>query len=836
MHTQESPLFFGEWLKRRRQNLDLTQAELAERAGCTVFALRKIESGERRPSKQLAALLAQALEISDAALDAFVAAARGDIAGDRLPQPELREMTRPAPAPARPPSTALRNWPAQLTPLVGREEELTSLTRLLTDPFCRLLTLIGPGGIGKTRLAIEAAARERARFAGGVWFVPLAPVGSPVAIVPAIVEAMGLTLHGQTELRPQLLGHLARLEALLVLDNLEHMLAGVGLFTDILAAAPRVKLIATSRERLHLQSEYVFVTQGLPVPPPDQLHRAHDYDAIRLFAQSARRAGTAIALEGEELAAAAQVCRLVDGMPLGIELAAAWAPLLRCQEIATEIQRSLDFLTTSLHDLPERQRSLRAVFDHSWRLLTSEEREALSRLAIFQGGFERTAAEEVARASLPELLALTSKSLIRRSAGRRYDLHEVVRQYALSHLSQTPAYAETCDCHSRFYLALLRDQGDALRGRDQLQALRHLTAEVDNLRAAWNWAVARDMFDALTRAVRSFGNFFELSGWLSEGVALLEPVIQAGRAAPHDPARQRMLGEALTQQALLLFRRGDFAQARGRTGESLALLRPFADPDLLLHPLLFDGIILFLQGELEEAQARLEEALAYARVVGDSWCEVYADFNLGYLAHLRGDHLAGYTRMCAVLADWRAVGDPRTISLALNHLSPAAVRLGRFQEAEDFLHEGLTLCQQLGDRWGIGTALRYLGLAALAQGDATRAQDLLRRSLDMHRGYVVGWDIAHTLTYLGNASLTLGQIEEARQCYLEAQQRADEAGSRPAALDARMGLAQVEAQAGRPQQALEQARYILRDPASSQEARHLAARLHVTLSGTTICP
>lgn len=832
MRAEDSPLFFGEWLKRRRQSLDLTQAELAERVGCSVFALRKIESGERRPSKQLAGLLAQALAVDEADLKAFVRAARGEMAGDRLPPPALPDPPLPLPVPVPAPTSApLRNWPAQLTPLVGRESELASLGRLLADPLCRLLTLIGPGGIGKTRLAVEAASQARGRFADGVWFVPLAPVGSAAAVVPAIAEALGLTLRGQTELQLQLIGHLADKEALLVLDNLEHLLAGVGLFIEILAAAPRVKFIATSRERLHLHSEYVFVTQGLPVPPPDQLHRAFDYDAICLFDQSARRAGAAIVLEGDELAGAAQVCRLVDGMPLGIELAAAWTPMLRCREIAAEIQRSLDFLTASLRDLPERQRSLRAVFDHSWRLLTDEERAALSRLAIFQGGFERTAAEEVAGATLPKLLALTSKSLIRRSADGRYDLHEVVRQYAYANLEQTPACGETCDCHSRFYLALLRDQGDDLRGREQLQALRRLTAEVDNLRAAWDRAVARGMFDALAPAVRSFGNFFELSGWLSEGVALLEPVIQAGRAAPHDPARQRMLGEALTQQALLLFRRGDFTQAQERTGESLVLLRPFADPDLLLHPLVFDGVIHFLQGELDEAQARLEEALACARAVGDAWCEVYADFNLGYLAHLRGDHLAGYTRMCAILADWRAVGDPRTISLALNHLSPAAMQLGRFQEAEAFLQEGLTLCQQLGDRWGIGTALRYLGLAALAQGDAARAQDILRRSLDVHRGYVVGWDIAHTLTYLGDAALAQGQIEEARRHYLEAQQRAEEAGSKPIALDALVGLAQVEAKAGRPQQALALARAVLADDASSQDAREIAARLCAELAG-----
>lgn len=832
MRTEEPPLYFGEWLKRRRQSLDLTQAELAERAGCSVFALRKIESGERRPSKQLAGLLAGALEIDEAELDAFVRAARGEMVSDRLPSPALAEPLLPLPGPALAPASApLSNWPAQLTPLVGRESELASLGRLLADPLCRLLTLIGPGGIGKTRLAIEVAAQERARFGDGVWFIPLTPVNSPAAIVPAIAEAMGLTLRGQTELRLQLISHLAGKKALLVLDNVEHLLAGVDRFTDILVQAPGVKLLATSRERLHLHSEYVFVTQGLPVPPPDQLHRAHDYDAIRLFDQSAHRAGAAITLAGKELVAAVQVCRLVDGMPLGIELAAAWTPLLSCQEIATEIQNSLDFLAASLNDLPERQRSLRAVFDHSWGLLTPQERDALSRLAIFQGGFERAAAERVAGASLAMLLALGSKSLIRRSASGRYDLHEVVRQYAYANLSQTPACAATCDHHSRFYLALLEGKEPALRSKAQVQVLRGLLDEIDNLRVAWDWAVSHDAFDVLDGAVRCFGCLFELAGWLEEGVTLLEAAIQAARAGAPDAVRVRVMGEALAQQAVLLMRQGRFPQSLERAAESLDLLRPVGDPDLLVRPLLIRNIILHMYGELDASQAAGEEACRCAQQTGDRWGEAYADFLLGHVAYLRGNHRAGYQQMRRGLGVLREESDPRTLALGLNFISPAGIALNYFGEVESFLRESLGICEELGDRWGMGTALRFLGQAALAQGDVARAQDLLQRSLDVHRGFVVGWDIARTLTYLGNAALALSQIEEARRCYQEAQQWAEEAGSLPAALDALAGLAQVEAKTGRPQQALALARAILEDGASSQDARATATRLCTELAG-----
>jgi predicted ATPase/transcriptional regulator with XRE-family HTH domain len=795
MSANDAPLFFGDWLKQRRRSLDLTQADLAEAAGCSIFALRKIESGERRPSKQLAGLLATVLAIPADEREAFVRAARGESGLERLrltgqASVELASPSAPLPAP---PVSPLRNWPLCPTPLVGREHELASLGRLLADPLCRLLTLIGPGGIGKTRLAVEAAAQAQTQFADGVWFVPLAPVAAPAAVIPALAEALELSLAGQLEPRLQLLSHLAGQQALLVVDNLEHLLAGVSLLAEILARAPGVKLLATSRERLHLQSEYVFVTQGLPVPPPDQLHRAHDYDAIRLFAQVAQRAGAAVDLQGDELAAAAQVCRAVEGMPLGIELAAAWTPLLSCREIASEIQRSLDFLTTSLRDLPERQRSLRAVFDHSWRLLDEEERAVLARLSIFQGGFERATAAAVAGADLPPLLNLASKSLIRRSESGRYDLHEAVRQYAYARLGERPDCADTCDRHSRFYLALLDGREPALHSRAQRQTLRELTAEVDNLRAAWDVAVQHGLFDALASAARGFGCLFELSGWLEEGVTRLEAAIQAVNRAPvEEGLRRRLTGESRAQQALLLMRMGRFVASLERARESLALLRPLGDPNLLVRPLIFGSIIQHMTGELDASQTACEEALAHARTTADPWGEAYADFLLGYVTHLRGEHQAGYARMRDRLRQWQESGDPHSIALGLNFFSPVAIHLGHFAEAEASLRQSLELAEELGDRWSIGTSLRFLGLAALRQGEAAQAQELLRRSLTVHRGAVTGWDLARTLIYLGEAMQVLGDAEGARACYAEALVIAEESHSPPLVEEARAATERLE--------------------------------------------
>jgi transcriptional regulator with XRE-family HTH domain len=363
---------FGAWVTRRRKALDLTREQLAGQVGYSVSALRKIESDERRPSRQMAELLADCLQVPPDQRPTFVQVARGQlrverlvaavsttVTGDELPRPAIR-------------------LPVPPTPLIGREAELAELARLLRDPQCRLLTLVGAGGIGKTRLAIEVAGRHQDRFPDGACFVSLASLNSSAFLVPAIADALGYVFQRQMEPRTQLLNYLSVKQSLLVLDNVEHLLEGVDLFAEMLERAPGVKLLATSRERLNLQGEWVFEIQGLPVPPTDQAGRAEEYSAAALFVQSARRVQAGFELGAEERPPVVRICQMVEGMPLGIELAAAWVSVLTCREIAHEIERGMDFLATTMRDVPERQRSLRAAFDHSWSLLSADSRADLS--------------------------------------------------------------------------------------------------------------------------------------------------------------------------------------------------------------------------------------------------------------------------------------------------------------------------------------------------------------------------------------------------------------------------------------------------------------------------
>jgi predicted ATPase len=420
----------------------------------------------------------------------------------------------------------------------------------------------------------------------------------------------------------------------LVLDNFEHLLDGVDLLAEI-SVRGGVKLLVTSRERLNLQGEWVFETQGLPVPPNNQAGCVEEYSSVALFVQSARRAQAGFELREEDRPWAVHICQMLEGMPLGIELAAAWVSVLTCREIAHEIERSLDFLATSMRDVPSRQRSLRAAFDHSWSLLSTDERRILSRLAIFQGGFRREAAEKVAGATLLSLLALASKSLVLRSESGRFDLHEIVRKYALSHLVEDPQCETARDRHCEFYLSLLRDREKDLQGSAQHEAIRELKDEINNVNGHGFGGQARKV-PPISQALRSFALLFDLGGLLPQGTDLLDRVVQAIRARPQDEAGQKVLGQALTQQGDLLFRQGHFIQALNRLEESLSILRPFGDPALLVGPLIFSAAIRQLTGDFSHAQLLNEEAWLAPKRQGMVVYSVWTLFCRGRIASLLG--------------------------------------------------------------------------------------------------------------------------------------------------------------------------------------------------------
>jgi predicted ATPase/transcriptional regulator with XRE-family HTH domain len=632
MDQSQPPVVFGEWVKTRRKTLDLTQEELAQRAGCSKFALRKIESGERRPSKQLAELLAGSLEITSEDKQTFIRVARGEMNLERLHAPSLDSSFAPFwdtstqfSASLQPPP-ASNHIPLPLTPLLGRDSELAAMERLFINPQCRLLTLTGMGGIGKTHLAVEFATRQQTGFPGGVFYIPLAPIASAEGIVPAIADVFGFAFSGPFHPKEQLMNYIAvqmKQSALLVLDNFEHLLhqsladekhGAVGLVCEFLQRLPNIKILTTSREHLNVQGEWTYELHGLAIPPSEFSGRLEDYSAAALFIQSATRANTDFELTPLEQPAVIHICQLLDGTPLAIELAAAWVGMLSCQEISQEIGSNIDFLTTSMRDIPERHRSLRATFDHSWKLLSNEEREVLCRLSVFHGKFDRNAAEKIAGATLPLLASLNSKSLVRRTKNGRYDLHEAIRQFALSHLDETPSdYIEICELHARHFLQLVSRYEKDLRSANQQEAVREMSGSLDNIRAAWNWAVQQKSFELIETAVRSIGWYFELAGLHSQGIEQFELLIQSLKNESRHGQLNRLLALTTMEQGLLYFRKGQAHIAMEVYKDSLAILRPLRDRTLLADALTFLGIIMHLHGEYQESKALLLEALEYSQ-------------------------------------------------------------------------------------------------------------------------------------------------------------------------------------------------------------------------------
>jgi predicted ATPase/DNA-binding SARP family transcriptional activator/uncharacterized protein HemY len=654
------------------------------------------------------------------------------------------------------------NLPRQLTPFIGRKEELADIKKLLLDePHCRLLTLVGAGGIGKTRLAIEATAQVQDAFPNGVYFVSLASVSQPEFIVPALGEALNINFQGVSDPKARVLAYLNQRRILLLIDNFEHLLDGAELLGEILLTAPEIKILVTSRERLNLHEEWVYEVQGLPFPKLVEITDGEspasmeDFDAVRLFLQNARRAKAGFSVSGEDIPAVVRLCQLVDGLPLGLELAAPWVRSMTCQEIVEEVEHNLDFLSTTLRNVPKRHRSLRAVYEQTWSRLPETEQTVLSKLSVFYGGFSREAAEQVAGASLSLLSSLVEKALLRRGRYGRYDMHELIRQFSAEQLQgQADNHEEALDRHAAYYADFLQQRKVVISiGQMKRKNLSEIAIEIDNIYAAWQRMVAQKNVEALDRSIESFHVYYRTNSLNHEVVATL-------------------------RQATLAFIGSDNGED-GFDYEKAANL-PNNKKSLVGYLLTAQGDMFTRIGWLNKGQALLEQGIRLQRGTEprDKQREATSLIWLSLSFHFAGTFSKAEPILNEALELYTEVQDRLGMAWCMNRLGSAALQSGQPAEAERLLLESMKISDEVGD-WNLGSVNRHiLSMKAIDCGDYILAKELLDKADALIREEQDPFNWAGTMRERGRLFLAQGRYAQAAQAIQRSLELFDEVGSK----------------------------------------------------------
>src|SRR5215213_722000 len=795
------PHSFSAWLRAQRGALGLTQAELGARVGCSAAAIRKFEAGQRRPSSQIAERLAAAIELIEADRPTFVSLAR---------------RTSAAPEPI--PTAAMLAMPP--TPFIGRDHELENLARLLARPDCRLLTLIGLGGVGKTSLALQVAAAQADTFADGVTVVPFAGVTSGAAVG----AALGMAVYDTGDLQAQLIGYLRPRRLLLVLDNCEHLLAEPGLHdlvTALLLQTQQLTILATSREVLGLPGEWVVELGGLDIADANAA-------AVALFAAHAQRAQAGQALSAAEWDTALQICRLVEGLPLAIELAASWLRVLSCAEIAAEIARDGGFLASADRGIPDRHRSMSIVFAHSWRLLTEDERRALRWLAVFRGGFGRAAAE-AAGVSLTLLWALVARSWVRRVGEGYYGMHELARQYAWTQLATTPDEANQAQhTHAAYYTAFLGARFAALIGAGQLEAAAEIAIEIDNIRAAWRWACDHADADAIGAATHSLTQFYLLRGFLYEGAGALEWALNALRQVDTSRSVANARARLLTDAARLLDRLGRLEQVRTLLEECQELYVRFElhpPPGQCTDPLLCLGILELHQGNHAEAARLGEQACRRGEAHQHDGNRQVAFYLLARAARAQGHYARAHDYVEQAYATVQRTQDHHFAAYCHDERGNIACVQGRYAEARQHYQAAYTIREVFNDVHGIAADLGFLGKVAFMEARFADAQALFQRSLVICDQIGARGVAIRALHGLGATAAVLRDNVAAQQAIGRALQIAEEAGFGSLLLQVLTGGCGLLISSGQPELATELLGCVLHQPAIDRETSDAAQAL-----------
>jgi predicted ATPase len=660
--------------------------------------------------------------------------------------------------------------PVPPTPMVGRETELKAARALLLRTDVRLVTLLGPGGIGKSRIALELAATLQQDFSDGVVFVPLAAIGDPALFVPTVAHALGLRETGGKPLLESLKETLRDKELLLVLDNFEQLLEAAPLVAELLAAAPGLEVLVTSRAALRLSGEHEFPVPPLSLPEAREeadVERLSQSEAVRLFVERAQAVKPDFALTGENAAAVAEITRRLDGLPLALELAAARLRMLPPQALLARMARRLALLTGGARDLPLRQRTLKGTIDWSYSLLDEGEKLLLARLAVFSGGSALQAAESVCGGDidvLERLLSLVDKSLVRLSddgsGESRFSMLETVREYALEKLEASSEAKALRRRHADYFLAFAERAVPGLRGPEQRDWLFRLELEHDNLRTAMSYYLEAGEGVLALRLGTALHWFWVMRGHFGKGRRWLEAALERGTGV--EPG---LRAESLSAAGTLAWRQGDYSVARRYFEESLALRRGLGDGKAVASSLLSLGALAYAQGDYEDARALASEAMALQRELGDKLGVASALLSLGNVALDQGRPEAR-ERYEESLALSRELGDKLMVAYALDNLGVLAWH-DDDKDTKALTEEVLARYGDLGSRSGMAGATHRLGLLAFARGDYHEARERYEESLAIKRELGEARAIAFILYDLGRLALEEGDLEAARAHFRE---------------------------------------------------------------------
>ena len=645
------------------------------------------------------------------------------------------------------------NLPPQSTPFLGREKELAQLNRQLLAPTGRLLTIVGPGGAGKTRLLIEVTGRAVAQpsrlFLHGAVFIPLAGITQPDLLLTTIANALGLSLQGHLSPLNQLTNYLANKELLLALDNFEQLRPAAHLLTAILKQAAEVKMIVTSRERLNVQGEWVLPLWGMDYPAGTNL-TALDYPAGQLFCQVAQRLSPAFQADPPAIQ---QICQLVGGIPLALELAAAWTPLLNCQQIVQAIQDNLDFLVSPAGDTPSRHQSLRAVFNQSWSLLTETEQQLLSQLTHFQGSFDLEAAQQVAGATPTLLRSLIYKSTVRQNVPGRYDLHPLLAHYAAEKMAPKMA-EESATRHCHYYTNLLHRHAPTLASTEAARLTPLIQQELANIYAAWHWATGRSDIQALEQAIEGFANYLLLKGPYQEGEQLFNEALTIIQTSSNWQLTARLLGHLVILQRFNV----NLEAAGANAGRIIDLGHQQGDPAIEARGRLLLGQLFSDQEQNQAALSQFRQALTLAESSQADDSRAWALCYLGLLS----DPPAADQYLQQGLALAQQVGNWRIESMILSAMAINFARRSHYAQALDLFEQCLTLRIAIGDSHGELWQYLNLGKVAYFQGNYQLAQQYDEQALEIaqHSGDKNGAETA--LAHLGQTLIQLDQLLRAK--------------------------------------------------------------------------